>query len=188
MSATMDIQSLAKLFPKPPPVLKIPGILGVHSLGKDLWTYGITQSFSNLQSLHLFRKFRNDLTGEHSQWTFCTWKRWRTSSKSANTCQNNIHSSVFFESCAAVKDLLGTTYSWSVASKDSQAEAGGTVTALETNMKRLRSLTEDRTDMNRSEEQKAEECGMIMAQYIIPNAKCCKASHQCYCIFILISI
>ena len=29
MSATMDIQSLAQLFPKTPPVLKIPGMLGV---------------------------------------------------------------------------------------------------------------------------------------------------------------
>ena len=28
MSATMDIQSLAQLFPNTPPVLKIPGMLG----------------------------------------------------------------------------------------------------------------------------------------------------------------
>ena len=57
--------------------------------------------------------------GEHFQWTFCTWRRWRP----ATACSESVESKIeILLIVAAWKDLLGTTYSWS-SRKDAQVEA-----------------------------------------------------------------
>lgn len=89
MSATMDIQSLGQLFPKTPPVLKIPGHLGMSETGGNvvLRKGGTSNPSKPVAKMHLPGSHQGSIGGTqcHLTSSFCLTRPTLLMKKPSNT-------------------------------------------------------------------------------------------------------